>query len=102
MTWTHLLPSILVRVNLGGDMRLAVTTSLPAVHNIFFSLIHNGCVCWFQRSLVDCGSLHVYVCAVCASGSVLKLLPRVRSLYISILGERVSIPTGKYTLGWEN
>lgn len=30
------------------------------------------------------------------------LLPHVRSVYISILGERVSIPAGKYTLGWEN
>lgn len=30
------------------------------------------------------------------------LLPHVRSVYISILGERVSIPAGKYTLKWEN
>lgn len=29
------------------------------------------------------------------------LLPHVRSVYISILGERVSIPAGKYTVGWE-
>lgn len=33
---------------------------------------------------------------------MLVLLPHVRSVYISILWERVSMPAGKYTLGWEN
>lgn len=30
------------------------------------------------------------------------LLPHVRSVYISIMGKRVSIPAGKYSVGWED
>lgn len=45
--------------------------------------------------------VRVYICVCVFVEKNVYVTSHVRSVYISILGKRVSIPAGEYTSGWE-